>query len=282
MSGQIVLVTGAYSGIGLAIAKEFVEKGFKVYGTSRNPEKTGSNQSGGFTFLLLDITDDASRKNCVEKILETEDRIDILVNNAGYGQMGALMDLPDEKMDRQFQTNLLGPAALTHLVVPAMIQNNSGMVVNISSISGVMPSAFAGAYCASKAAMNAWSDTMRMELKPFNIRVITVQPGAIHSNFGNSAAKNLAFAEDKSPYAPIADFINRRALISQEGATPAEDFARKLVNQLLKKKPKSIIRIGKSSFIYPFLKRWLPDNVLDGIISRKFGLKKLELLRKIK
>lgn len=279
MNGQIVLVTDASSGIGLAIAREFVEKGFKVYGTSRNPGKNESGQNWEFSLLPLDITDDSSRENCVEEILKTEGRIDILVNNAGYGQMGALMDLPGEKMDKQFQANLLGPAALTQLVVPLMIQNNSGMVVNISSISGVMPSAFAGAYCASKAAMNAWSDTLRMELKPFNIKVITVQPGAIHSNFGNSAAGNLAFDENRSSYVPIADFINRRALISQEGATPAEDFARKLVNQLLKKKPKSIIRIGKSSFIYPFLKRWLPVNVLDGIISRKFGLKKLKQMR---
>ena len=280
MSGKIVLVTGASSGIGMAIAKEFVEKGFKVFGTSRNAEKTEIEQSGGYSLLSLDITDDSSRKNCVDKILKTEGRIDILVNNAGYGQMGALMDLPGEKFEKQLQTNLVGPAALTQLVVPSMIQNKSGMVVNISSISGVMPSAFAGAYCSSKAAMNAWSDTLRVELKPFNIKVITVQPGAIQSNFGNSAAQNLAFAEEKSSYAPIADFIHRRALISQEGATPAEVFARKLVNQLIKKHPKAIIRLGKSSFVYPFLKRWLPVAVLDGIISRKFGLKMLEQMRK--
>lgn len=276
MSQQIVLVTGASSGIGRAIAREFIRKGFKVYGTSRDPEKIQSGPGGGIIYIPLDITVEASRRNCVEKILKLEGRIDVLVNNAGYGQMGALMDVPVEKFDKQLQTNLVGPASLTQLIVPSMIQNKSGMVVNISSISGVMASAFSGVYCASKAAMNAWSDTLRMELKPFNIRVITVQPGAIQSNFGNSASQNLAFNEGNSSYAPIADFINKRAAISQEGATSSEAFARQLVNRLVKKHPKAVIRIGKSSFIYPFLKRWLPVKMLDGIILRKFGLKKLK------
>lgn len=276
MSKQIVLITGASSGIGMAIAKEFSKKGFKVYGTSRYPERITIDQYPKISFLHLDITDVLSRTFCVEKVLALEGQINILVNNAGYGQMGPLMDIHDEIFDKQMQTNLLGPASLTRLVVPSMIKNKSGMLVNISSISGVMPSAFAGAYCASKAAMNAWSDTLRMELKPFGIKVITVQPGAIHSNFGNYASQNLVFAKDQSLYAPIADFVDKRAYISQEGATTADDFARRLVAQLLKKHPKSIIRIGKSSFIYPFMKRWLPDFILDGIISRNFGLSKLQ------
>jgi len=276
MSNQIVLVTGASSGIGMAIAKEFINKGFKVYGTSRSPEKNQSGLGGEISYIPLDITVDSSRKNCVEKILKLEGRIDVLVNNAGYGQMGALMDVPVEKFNQQLQTNLVGPASLTQLIVPSMIRNKTGLVVNISSISGVMPSAFAGIYCASKSAMNSWSDVLRMELKPFNIKVITVQPGAIQSNFGSTASQNLALAEDKNLYAPIAEYINKRAFISQEGATPAEEFARQLVNQLIKKQPKAIIRIGKSSFIYPLLKRWLPVKILDGIISRKFGLKKLQ------
>ncbi len=276
MSKQIVLVTGASSGIGLAIAREFITKGFRVYGTSRYPDQLNIDQYGEISFLPLDITDASSRQNCVEEILGLEGRIDILINNAGYGQMGPLMDVTHEIWDKQMQTNLLGPASLTQLVIPSMIQNKSGMVVNISSISGVMASAFAGVYCASKAAMNSWSDVLRIELKPFRIKVITVQPGAILSNFGNMASQNLVFNKKISLYAPIADFINKRAQISQEKATPAEDFARHLVRKLLKKQPKAVMRIGKSSFLYPFMKRWLPDSILDAIISRKFGLSELQ------
>jgi short-subunit dehydrogenase len=123
--------------------------------------------------------------------------------------------------------------------------------------------------------MNAWSDTLRIELRPFGIQVITVQPGAIRSNFGNSASENLAFEKENSAYAPIADFINKRAVISQQGATGAEEFARRLISQLVKKNPKSIIRIGKSSILYPLMKRWLPTSLLDTIISGKFGLTQL-------
>ncbi len=275
MNKKVVLITGVSSGIGLELAKEFEGLGFIVFGTSRNPEKSSKEYTGGITLLQLNVNNAGSRKECINQVIEKAGGIDILVNNAGYGQMGPLAEISDEIIHRQFKTNLFGPAALTQLVLPAMIKQKSGMIVNISSISGVMPSAFAGAYCSSKAAMNAWSDTLRMELKPFGIKVITVQPGAIQSNFGKTAAENLAFDKDYSFYAPVADFVNKRANISQEGATTAEEFAVRLVKHLLKKNPKPIIRIGKSSTLYPLMKRWLPATVLDNIIAGKFGLTQL-------
>jgi short-subunit dehydrogenase len=278
MNKQIVLVTGASSGIGMSIAKEFISKGFRVYGTTRYPEKISKVEAAEILFIPLDVTSALSRKTCIEYILNIEGRINILVNNAGYGQMGPLADITGDIMHKQLDINLVGPASFTQMIIPTMIMQKSGMIVNISSISGVMPSAFAGAYCASKAALNAWSDTLRMELKPFGIKVITVQPGAIQSNFGNTAANNLVFGKEKSFYAPIAEFINKRAMISQEGANTSEEFARRLVRQLIKKRPRSIVRIGKSSIIYPLLKRWLPTCLLDLIISRKFGLTKLRKL----
>lgn len=275
MSRQIVLVTGASSGIGNAVAKEFINKGFKVYGTSRNPGKISKQQAGEIMFLSLDLSDVESRKACIDNILRLEGQINILVNNAGYGQMGPLADISVEQMHKQFETNLFGPASLAQRVIPAMIKQKSGMIVNISSISGVVPSAFAGVYCASKAAMNAWSDTLRMELKPFGVKVITVQSGAIESNFGKTAAESFAFGKEASIYTPIAEFVNKRAFISQQGAMPANEFAQRLVKQLIKKRPHTIIRLGKSSVIYPLLKRWLPTFMLDSIISRKFGLSRL-------
>ncbi len=275
MNKKVVLITGVSSGIGLELAKEFEGLGFTVFGTSRNPEKLSKEYTGGITLLQLNVNNAGSRKACINQILEKAGGINILVNNAGYGQMGPLADITDEIMHRQFETNLFGPAALTQLVIPAMIKQKSGMIVNISSISGVMPSAFAGAYCASKAAMNAWSDTLRIELKPFGIQVITVQPGAIQSNFGKTAAETLAFDKEHSFYAPVADFVNKRAIISQEGATTSEEFAARLLKHLLKKNPKPIIRIGKSSTLYSLMKRCLPTTLLDSIIAGKFGLTQL-------
>jgi short-subunit dehydrogenase len=273
MTRPVALITGASSGIGKAIAIELLNKGFTVYGTSRkSASETGE---GLMTSLCMDITDPASRQDCIDKVLQKEGRIDLLINNAGYGQMGPLAELPADQMHKQIETNLLGPAEFTRRVIPTMMKQKTGLIVNISSISGVMPTAFAGAYCASKAAMNAWSETLRMELAPFRIRVITVQPGAIQSDFGNVATKNLAFDINNSAYSPIGTFILKRAMVSQERATSSVVFAKMLVRQILKKQPKAIIRIGKSSFLYPFMKRWFPTCILDRMISGKFGLSKL-------
>lgn len=273
MTHSVALITGASSGIGKAIAIELLNQGFTVYGTSR--KSAAETGEGLMTILRMDITDPASRQECIDKVLQTEGRIDLLVNNAGYGQMGPLAELPADKMHMQIETNLLGPAELTRLVIPSMMKQKKGTIVNISSISGVMPSAFSGAYCASKAAMTAWSETLRMELAPFGIRVTTVQPGAIQSDFGQVATRNLAFDTDHSAFRPIGEYILKRAMVSQERATSSVVFAKKLVRQILKKHPKAIIRIGKSSFLYPFMKRWLPTCILDRIIAGKFGLLKL-------
>lgn len=274
MDLKVALVTGASSGIGRAVAAELVQAGYKVYGSYRSKSPTTPGIPEGVIPVSLDITDPASCKAAVEKILQESGRIDLLVNNAGYGQMGALADLSDEQLTKQLDTNLAGMHRITQLVIPCMTERRSGTIANVSSISGVMPSVFSGAYCASKAAVNAWSDTLRMELKPFGIRVITIQPGAIRSHFGDNAVKYTALPAG-SLYSAVSESVLKRASISQQGATPAEAFARKLVKKLLRRNPPSIIRIGKSSFLYPLLKRWLPSRMLDRIIMKTFGLSKL-------
>ncbi|MGC4059403.1 MAG: SDR family NAD(P)-dependent oxidoreductase [Aquabacterium sp.] len=129
--------------------------------------------------------------------------VGMLVNNAGYGAMGPLLDIPDAQWQRQFDVNVFAPMALTRAVLPDMIGRRRGTVVNISSVSGVMPTPFAGAYCASKAALNTLSDSLRMELRPLGIDVVTVQPGGIQSSFGDRAADEVNMAAD-SPIRPYA------------------------------------------------------------------------------
>jgi short-subunit dehydrogenase len=268
----VVLITGASSGIGLALANQFLEKGFKVYGTTRKPEFLEARYKNGITLMLLDITDQQAQQECISKILKQEDRIDILVNNAGFGLMGPLAEIPDAELKRQFETNFFALAAMNRSVIPQMVKQGAGKIVNISSISGVMPSAFSGAYCASKSAVNSYSDSLRMELKPFGIKVITVQPGGIRSDFGKNSLKNTILDKEHSIYSSIASYVEKRALISQEKATPAEVLAKRLTKEIIKPSPKALIRSGKSSFLYPFLKRWLPTTMLDKIIAGTFGL----------
>ena len=221
------------------------------------------------------MTDRKKINDVISKIVQDQQRIDFLVNNAGYGAIGPVVEMPGDKLYQQFETNVFAPINLIQAVFPNMVKSGGGCIVNIGSISGILVTPFAGAYCASKASVHALSDSLRMELAPFNIRVVTVQPGAIQSNFGNRAHNEVKQNVTKNSfYAEIIDAIQRRAYSSQENPTPAEKLAKKLVKELMKKNPKTTIRVGRGSHSLPFLKRWLPQKILDKILIRKFNLNK--------
>jgi short-subunit dehydrogenase len=198
----------------------------------------------------------------------------LLINNAGYGALGPLGELPMNELRLQFETNVFGLVALVQALLPDMVRQRSGRIVNISSVSGVLPTPFAGAYCATKAAVNALSDSLRMELQPFGIEVITVQPGGVASQFSATAAKRSNLKE-ASLYAAVTDAIAARVGASQARATPAEVFARKMADAVLAPNPQAVVRIGHHSLLLPFLKRWLPTRALDRVLSRRFRLNRL-------
>ncbi len=226
---------------------------------------------------MLDVDDQQAIENVVRAIVASEGKIDVLVNNAGFGQFGPLMDIDVDMLQRQFKTNVFAPLALAQQVAPIMKKQGSGLIVNIGSVSGVVTTPFAGAYCASKAALHSLSEAMRMELAPFNIQVVTVQAGAIASNFGQSAENSLTgIMSPNSWYADLEPDIRARANLSQSAATPADELATKLVTQLTQPNPPNIIRMGKKSLWLPWLKRMLPDRLMSYILSRKFGLDNLK------
>ena len=157
-----------------------------------------------------------------------------------------------------------------------MRDNGSGTIINIGSISGVVTTPFASAYCASKAAMNSLSDALRLELAPFGIRVVCVQPGGIRSNFGNSSSAGVErIMKQNSWYTSIRDSIDERAQESQSNPMPAEELAQRIVSIVESKNPPAIVRYGSKSFLLPFLKVVLPTNALDAIFRKRFGLHKL-------
>lgn len=273
-SNEVVLITGCGSGIGKALAQAFHRQGFKVCATARRLPTMDDLARQGIQTCALDVTqaDDIAR---VLAQLKAEGLgVSMLVNNAGYGAMGPLLDIPDAQWQRQFDVNVFAPMALTRAVLPGMIQRRRGTVVNISSVSGVMPTPFAGAYCASKAAFNALSDSLRMELRPLGIDVVTVQPGGIQSSFGDRAADEVNMAAD-SPYQAIREGVLARANESQSQATPADVFADELVRQLGSARPPAVIRLGQKSSLMPFMKQVLPTRLLDRILSKRFQLDRL-------
>ncbi|HQL00505.1 MAG TPA: SDR family oxidoreductase [Smithellaceae bacterium] len=270
---SVVLISGCSSGIGLSLAREFAARGCRVFATARKPEAIDDLKTEGIETAALDVTNQASIDACVAFVIGKAGRIDTLVNNAGYALIGPMIDLAIDELKRQFDTNVIGLMALTKACALHMIKQRSGLIVNIASVSGICATPFAGAYCASKAAVNLLSTSLRIELAPFGIDVVTVQPGAIKSNFGKVAADSIRLPEE-SVYQPVAAYVAARAQASQKNPTPVEEFSKKLVNKLFGENIPKIIRLGKSSAQLPIIAN-LPANQFDRIMSKGFGLNKL-------
>mgnify|MGYP005988044115 CR=1 FL=1 len=274
---KTVLITGCSSGIGRALCEKYLTKGFRVYATARNIRSLDSlTEHSELHKLALDVNNASSIHNAMAHIKQDQHHLDVLINNAGYAAMGPLSDMPLEDLRAQFETNVFAPMELTKACLPLLMARGEldgrAQVVNIGSVSGITTTPFSGAYCATKAALHSLSDAQRMELAPFNIDVITVQPGAIESKFGdNSLANVLQRITPDSLYAPLKEAIKARATASQDNPTPAAEFAECLVERLLDK-PRAVIRIGNGSLALPLLKRWLPTSILDKILSKKFNL----------
>lgn len=272
-NAPVVLISGCSTGIGRALAIEFATRNWRVFATARKPEVINDLKAPNVDVSVLDVTDETSIKACVDSVIAKAGRIDMLVNNAGLLLIGPLVELKTSELRRQFETNVIGLNALTRAAVPHMIKRKSGKIVNISSVSGVLPTPFAGAYCSTKAAVTALSDSLRMELAPFGITVVTVQPGGIKSNLSINADKELERFK-KTPYGPIQNFIVARANASQENATPAETFAKELVDKLVLGKTPKFIRLGKDSTLLPLIAK-LSRAFTDALLSKKFGLDRL-------
>ncbi|WP_237067510.1 SDR family oxidoreductase [Microbulbifer guangxiensis] len=275
---RVALITGCSSGIGRELALALHRRGTIVIATARRPESLQELADLGIATEALDVTSQADINRVVHALKAAYGRLDILINNAGYGQMGPLLELDTRVFEEQFRTNVFAPMALIRACAPLMRSAKRGVVCNIGSVSGVMPTPFSGAYCASKAALHALSDVLRLELKPFGIRVMTVQPGAIASEFGRHAQVSLrGLLAPDSWYKRQEEVVQARALESQQNATLASTLARKVVKELLRKRPPAVLRVGNRSRLLPWMARWLPRGFRDWILSRRFRLRRLAL-----
>ena len=212
----VVLLTGASSGIGYDVAPLLVRYGYIVYGAARRVEKIEELASEGVKALSLDVTDEASMEAAVQQIIDAEGRIDVLINNAGYGSYGAIEDVPIDEARRQFEVNLFGLARLTQLVLPHMRARGSGHILNISSMAGRITSPLGAWYHATKYALEAYSDALRMEAEEFGIDVVIIEPGGIKTPWGLIAADHLEESSRNGVYAAQAQRVaaNMRKLYS--------------------------------------------------------------------
>jgi NAD(P)-dependent dehydrogenase (short-subunit alcohol dehydrogenase family) len=178
--GKVVLVTGVSSGFGQAIAAELQARGHRVFGTTRRPSTAAP---GGCTLVTIDVDDEASVTAGVAEVLRQAGRIDAVVNNAGFGFAGAIEDTTVEEARRQFETNFFGTHRMCRAVLPQMRAQRSGRIVNMSSLGGLVSIPFQAMYCATKFAVEAYTEALRMEVRPFGIQVAMVEPGDFATRF---------------------------------------------------------------------------------------------------
>lgn len=272
---RTILITGCSTGIGAALAAELHRRGNRVYATARRPETLAALALMGLETLSLDVNDDASIAEVMSHIENEAGRLDLLINNAGFSQVGAVVDLTREDLRKQYETNVISPVAMTRAALPllraAQAAHGKAVVVNVGSIVGLFTTPFAGAYSSSKAALHALSDGLRMELAPFGIQVVMIQPGGVRSAFGDHAEEAIRLPAD-SVYRPVEKGIRARAQAGQRGAMPVESFVVPVVDALLRDAPAPIIRGGKNSVRLPLMKKLLPLRTFDRLLSKAFGL----------
>ena len=262
---KTVLITGASSGIGAETVKALLAVGHTVYAGARRLDRMKSLADAGERLLALDVTDDASMTIAVQTILREAGRIDVLINNAGYGSYGALEDVPPEEARRQFDVNIFGLARLTQLVLPTMRAQRSGRIINISSIGGKFGEPFGCWYHATKFAVEGLSDSFRMELHPFGIDVVVIQPGATHSEWGKIAHDSLIKYSGDGPYRAAATAHANVMELAHKGSIPAQPsvVAKTIAQAVQARKPKTRYATGGLAKTMLFMRRVLSDRAFD-------------------
>ena len=271
---RTALVTGASSGIGEETARRLQGLGYTVYGAARRTDRLEKLAAEGVRPLAMDVTDDASMTAGIARIIEETGRIDVLVNNAGYGSYGAIEDVPIDEARRQFEVNLFGLGRLVQLVTPHMRGQKSGTIINISSMGGRLTTPLGGWYHATKYAVEALSDALRMELKPFGIDVVLVEPGGICTEWAGIAADHLEETAEGSAYSDqiraVAGSMRNESV--QRRQSPPAVIANAVEKIVTARKPRTRYAVGFMAKPLITARRVLPDRAFDRVISAALGV----------
>jgi NAD(P)-dependent dehydrogenase (short-subunit alcohol dehydrogenase family) len=228
----------------------------------------------GIRPLAMDVTDDASMQAGVKHILDEAGRIDVLVNNAGYGSYGALEDVPLSEARAQFEVNVFGAARLTQLVLPHMRAQRSGTIINITSMGGKIYTPLGAWYHATKFALEAQSDCLRMEVRPFGIKVVVIEPGGIRTEWGGIAAEKLRTVSGAGPYAEqakaMAESLNSES--SRRRQSPPTLIADTIARAVTARHPKTRYAVGYGAQLLIFLHDVLPDRAFEAFMRRATGV----------
>jgi NAD(P)-dependent dehydrogenase (short-subunit alcohol dehydrogenase family) len=277
LNSKVVLITGCSSGIGKATALAFVKAGYITYATARKPETLGDLKTQSCHTLQLDVTDESSMKTAVQEIERKHSAVDILVNNAGYGLNGPVEELDMANVRHQFETNVFGLVRLSQLVLSGMRGKGWGRIINIGSVGGTFTAPGAGAYHASKWAVESFNDALRYEVKPFGIDVVLIQPTGVYSEFDKKIAVSNSPLAQSSPY---KFFMDNHIKVTTEmfsgnssaGIIKAEDVASVILKAAQARRPRTRYKVGLSAHIYSGLRRFVSDRQWDALMARQFPM----------
>ncbi len=261
---EVALVTGASSGIGEATALALHEAGYTVYAAARRVQRMEGLARRGIRVLAMDVTEDESMVAGVERMIAETGRIDLLVNNAGYGSYGAFEDVPLSEGRYQFEVNVFGLARLVQLVVPHMRGAGSGRIVNVSSIGGRIHEPLGGWYHSTKFAVEGLSDSLRMELKPFGIDVVVIQPGAIKTEWGGIAVENMRKTSGQGAYRDQVEALAAVFAQTGRGSEPGV-IADVIVKAARARRPRTRYAAGFGARPILFARRVLSDRAFDAL-----------------
>ena len=268
MSKKVILITGASSGIGKATASKLLSEGHIVYAAARRVEQMRDLQQAGAVTLRLDITQEEDIQACIGQIIKEQGRIDVLFNNAGFGLFGSVEEVSMADARYQFDVNIFGLARMTQLVVPYMRERRSGTIINTSSVGGKMYGPLAAWYTATKHALEGWSDCLRLELKPFGIHVVIIEPGIIQTAFGDVVSGPLLRQSGNGPYKSIANSLARTTRsTSQAGGGSSPRVVANIISAAIRtNKPKIRYPVGKMAKPIIFLRKRLSDRTFDRMV----------------
>ena len=271
---KVAVVTGTSSGIGFETALALARDGYHTYATMRNTAKSnkikelGQKESLKISVLELDVDDEDSIKTTIKKILDEKQSIDVLVNNAGWGLWGCVEDVSIDEFKAQFDTNFFSIIRLIQEVGPAMRKQGSGKIVNISSVAGRIGFPASPAYISSKFALEGLSESLRLEMSPFGIDVIIIEPGVIKTNFLNPV-KLAKKSESDTPYRDITARVVSGVKMMAEMGTPAKEVADTIVKAIKDKKPLPRYIVGNDASMFLEAKKSKTDIEFENYLRKE-------------
>ena len=275
---NVALVTGSSSGIGYETAILLAKSGFHTYATMRNLEKSKSiaeiakKEKLPLEIIQLDVNDDRSVKEAIDKIVAKDNRIDVLVNNAGYGLFGSLEDLSIEEIKAQFETNFFGVIRVTQKVLPIMRKQNSGTIVNLSSVGGRVGVPVLSAYQSTKFALEGLSESLSYELEPFGIRVVIVEPGFIRTNIMNSSIMAKKAADRESPYFSLMQKVENhfKSMMDNPSTSQPQEVANVILQAITSENPQLRYTAGNDAATVMQAKKTMSDSEFGNLIRQQF------------